>query len=42
MINFLNFNPYFRTTAYDCLKNCKIFDSVRNKYKEAILDYIVK
>ena len=30
MSNFLNFNPYFRSTAYDCLKNCKVFDDVRN------------
>jgi len=42
MMNLLNFNPYFRTTAYDMLKNCKIFDSVRNRHKESVLDYINK
>jgi len=42
MTNFLNFNPYFRATAYDCLKNCKVFDGVRNKHKEDILEFIIK
>lgn len=41
-MNFLNLNPYFRLTAYECLINCKVFDSVRDKKKEAILDHITK
>jgi len=40
MINFLNFNPYFRSTAYDSLKSCKLFDEIRNKEKESILEFI--
>jgi hypothetical protein len=28
MANMLSFNPYFRMTAYECLKH-KIFDAVR-------------
>ena len=31
----LSFNPYFRMTALECLQDCKIFDSVRDKKKEA-------
>jgi hypothetical protein len=31
----LSFNPYFRMTALECLQECKIFDSVRDKKKEA-------
>ena len=42
MLNFLNFNPYFRSTAYDCLKMCPVFDRVRDKHNEDILDYIHK
>ena len=38
-IDFLNkilvFNPYFRMTALECLQECKLFDSVRDKKKEA-------
>ncbi len=34
MINFLSFNPFFRMTAFECLTQCKLFDSVRNKRKE--------
>jgi hypothetical protein len=40
MLNFLNLNPYFRMTAYQCLKNCRIFDSIRNQKNEEVLDYI--
>ena len=32
----LNFNPYFRMTAWDCLKH-PVFDSVRDKSKESLL-----
>ena len=31
----LSFNPYYRMTALECLQECKIFDSVRDKKKEA-------
>ena len=31
----LSFNPYFRMTALECLQECKIFDGVRDKKKEA-------
>jgi hypothetical protein len=37
MLNFLSFNPFFRMTAFECLTQCKIFDSVRNKKKEVFL-----
>ena len=40
MLNFLNFNPYFRSTAYDCLKNCELFDNIRDMHKEKILEHI--
>jgi hypothetical protein len=36
MKNLLNFNPYFRMTAYECLKQ-KIFDCVREPLKEKII-----
>jgi len=35
LINLLSFNPYFRMTALECLQECKLFDSVRDKKKEA-------
>lgn len=35
LFNLLNFNPYFRMTALECLQECRIFDSVRDKKKEA-------
>ena len=35
LFNMLSFNPYFRMTALECLQECKIFDSVRDKKKEA-------
>ena len=34
--NLISFNPYFRMTAYECIKN-PVFDSVRNFEKESIL-----
>lgn len=37
MMNFLSFNPFLRMTAFECLTQCKIFDSVRNRKKEAFL-----
>lgn len=37
MLNFLSFNPFFRMTAFECLTQCKIFDSVRSRKKEAYL-----
>jgi hypothetical protein len=36
-MNFLQLNPYFRLTAYECLSRCKIFDGVRDLKKEKIL-----
>jgi hypothetical protein len=36
-MNFLQLNPYFRLTAYECLSRCKIFDSVRDLKKEKLL-----
>jgi len=36
MRNLLNFNPYFRPTAFECLKS-RAFDPYRNKWKEAII-----
>ena len=40
MLNCLSLNPYYRLTAYDCLKNCKVFDSVRSEKKENIVDFL--
>ena len=40
MLNCLSLNPYYRVTAYDSLKNCKVFDSVRSEKKENIIDFI--
>ena len=36
MQNLLNFNPFFRMSAYEALK-CKIFDSVRDVKKEKVI-----
>jgi hypothetical protein len=33
--NMLNFNPYFRMTSHEAYLNMSIFDSVRDKTKEA-------
>ena len=33
--NMLNFNPYFRMTAVEAFTSMTIFDSVRDKLKEA-------
>ena len=35
--NLLNFNPFLRMTAYECLTECKIFDEVRDRKKEKAL-----
>ena len=35
----LSFNPYFRMTAFECLKH-KIFDPVRNPKKEQMIEEI--
>ena len=37
--NMLSFNPYFRMTAFECLKH-KIFDQVRDAKKEEIIQEI--
>ena len=37
LVNLLNFNPYLRMTAYECLTECKIFDEVRDRKKELAL-----
>lgn len=37
MINFLKFNPFYRMTSFECLSNCRIFDSVRDPRKENLL-----
>ena len=34
--NLLNFNPYFRKTAWECLRD-PVFDSIRDTNKESIL-----
>ena len=36
-MNFLQLNPYFRLTAFECLTQCKIFDPIRDSRKESIL-----
>jgi hypothetical protein len=37
----LSFNPYFRMTAYECLKH-EIFNQVRNPSKEKIIEEMRK
>ena len=39
MSNMLSFNPYFRMTAYECLKH-KLFDAVRQPQREKIIEEI--
>jgi hypothetical protein len=33
--NLLSLNPYFRMTSLECILNFKMFDSIRDQYKEA-------
>jgi hypothetical protein len=38
-LDFLQFNPFFRMSSFECLTNCRVFDSVRDMKKE---DYLRK
>ena len=37
MKNFLQLNPYFRMTAYECIMKCSIFDGYRLPAIEKVL-----
>jgi hypothetical protein len=38
-LDFLQFNPFFRMSSFECLLNCRVFDTVRDMKKE---DYLRK
>ena len=40
-MDFLQLNPFFRMTSYECLTSCNVFDSVRDAKKEEYLKKLI-